>query len=545
MKSITKRLLALSLILCLSVALFGCSNTAERKHSKHFTVFIHNSADEPAKDNKILAKIKEDLGYEFTFEYLVGNLEEKIGVMIAGSDYPDIIGVSGTDTRLIEAGALIPLNEYITEEKTPNLYKHMEPIMKKASFSGDGNLYVFPNYNRFYGEPGEGAYNGAAFWIQKAVLEEFGYPTPKTLDDYFGLIRDYAKKYPTINGMKTIGFEILAATGSEFCLTNAPAQLAGYPNDGGVVVNPETYEAEFYNDDEIAKKYYKYLNQVNDEGLIDPEAFTQTKDQYLAKLASGRVLGMYDQHWNFATAEDSLLNQGLIERQYVPFPITYEGVEPYYRDRPVLNINEGFGISVNCANPEEVINMFETLLSEEWQKIFNWGFEGEDYLVDENGRLYRTPEMREEQGDLVWKAKNKLTAFYAIMPKIQGQYEDGNGAGPGEQPEEFYASLRDYDKNLLDKYGVQRWVDFMNDPPENPVYYPAWQIVLEDGSEAQLANAGATDISIKYLPKLITVAPSKFDGLWKEYVSELSKKNIKAYEDRINEQIQWRLENWK
>jgi len=189
--------------------------------------------------------------------------------------------------------------------------------------------------------------------------------------------------------------------------------------------------------------------------------------------------------------------------------------------------------------------MFETFLSEEWQKIFNWGFEGEDYLVDDEGRMYRTPEMREEQGDPVWKSKNKITSFFALMPKIQGQYEDGNGAGPGEQPEEFYASLRDYDKNLFDQYGVKRWTDFLNSPPENPVYYPAWQIVLEDGSEAQLVNAATTDISIKYLPKLVSTKPANFDKLWDEYVGELSKKNIKAYEDRINEQIQWRLENWK
>ena len=39
---------------------------------------------------------------------------------------------------------------------------------------------------------------------------------------------------------------------------------------------------------------------------MDKEAFAQNYDQYLAKIASGRVLGMFDQRWNFRQGEDSL-----------------------------------------------------------------------------------------------------------------------------------------------------------------------------------------------------------------------------------------------
>lgn len=31
---------------------------------------------------------------------------------------------------------------------------------------------------------------------------------------------------------------------------------------------------------------------------VDPESFTQTYDEYIAKLSTGRVLGMIDQWWN-------------------------------------------------------------------------------------------------------------------------------------------------------------------------------------------------------------------------------------------------------
>jgi putative aldouronate transport system substrate-binding protein len=38
--------------------------------------------------------------------------------------------------------------------------------------------------------------------------------------------------------------------------------------------------------------------------------------------------------------------------------------------------------------------------------------------------------------------------------------------------------------------------------------------------------------------------PDKFDSVWQEYNDAVKKINIKAYEDRINEQIQWRMKNW-
>lgn len=49
---------------------------------------------------------------------------------------------------------------------------------------------------------------------------------------------------------------------------------------------------------------------------------------------------------------------------------------------------------------------------------------------------------------------------------------------------------------------------------------------------------------MKYLPQAILAKPENFEAVWADYVKEIRKLNVKAYEDRINEQIQWRLENW-
>lgn len=127
---------------------------------------------------------------------------------------------------------------------------------------------------------------------------------------------------------------------------------------------------------------------------------------------------------------------------------------------------------------------------------------------------------------------------------MQGTYSDGNATDAGSQPEEFYASLKPEDRALLDAYGHKTWTDFFSPAPENPVYYPAWQIDLIDGSEASVANKQMNDASLKFLPQAIMAGTSQFDSVWDQYVNAYKAINVKAYEDRINEQIQWRLKNW-
>ena len=104
---------------------------------------------------------------------------------------------------------------------------------------------------------------GPAFFIQRAVLKEYDYPQIKTLDEYFKLIEDYATKYPEIDGQPTIGFTSLAFDWRDLGLRNAPQHLLGHPNDGGVLVDPVTNVATRFEGTDIAKPYYRKLNEIN------------------------------------------------------------------------------------------------------------------------------------------------------------------------------------------------------------------------------------------------------------------------------------------
>ncbi|HEX2927273.1 MAG TPA: ABC transporter substrate-binding protein [Ruminiclostridium sp.] len=508
--------------------------------------FISDPGQAPTADNKIYKKIKDELGVTCKYEFLVGDKNQKIGVMIAGGDYPDVVLV-GSDTvgKFTGAGALIPLEDLIAKN-APNLQKHFDPVKNKVKDTSDGHFYVMPDYGRYYNEYKVNVFEGAAFWMQKAVLKDAGYPKVKTLDQYFKIIEDYKAKNPTIEGQPTIGFEVLSEGWRDFCLKNPPEHLIGHPNDGGVVVDPKTDKAEFFWDKDYSKRYYKKLNDENSKGIIDPESFTMNYDQYIAKLSSGRVLGMFDQHWNFSNAELTLKTQKKIERTYAPCPVVFdEGTKDYYQDRPVVNVNTGFAITKNAKDPARIIKFFDAIMSEKWQKILGWGIEGEDYKVDDKGQYYMTPEQRVHYNDQTWRLGNMAYTLWYYGPKMEGSFSDGNACSPGFQAKEYWDALDQYDKDFLKAYGITKQADFFSPAPENRLSYPAWQIDLIDGSPASMANTKVGDIATKYLPKAILAKPDQFDKVWGEYVNTLHKENIQAYVDRINDQLKWRDENWK
>ncbi len=522
------------------------SASAEKLDPIEISFFISDPGQAPTPDNKIYKKIKEELGVTCNFEFLVGDKNQKIGVMIAGGEYPDVITLgSDTVSKFTGAGALVPLEDII-EKDAPNLKKHFDPYKNKVKDVTDGHFYVMPGYGVYYNDFSINVNEGPAFFMQKAVLKDAGYPKVKTLDQYFDLIEKYKAKNPTIEGQPTIGFEVLSEGWRDFCLKNPPQHLIGHPNDGGVVVDNKTNTAEFFWDKDYAKRYYKKLNEINAKGLLDPESFTMNYDQYIAKLSSGRVLGMFDQHWNFSNAELTLKTQKKFERTYAPLPIVFdEGTQDYYMDRPVLNVNTGYAITKSAKDPARIVKFFDALLTEKWQKILGWGIEGEDYKVDDKGMYYMTPEQRVHYNDQTWRLGNMAHTLWYYAPKMEGTFTDGNATGPGGQPKEYFDSLSDYDKEFLKAYGYDQQSDFFSPAPENRVSYPAWQVDLVDGSPAAMANTKVGDIATKFLPKAILAKPDKFDSVWDEYVNQLHKEDIQAYVDRINDQLKWRAENWK
>jgi putative aldouronate transport system substrate-binding protein len=526
------------------------------------SMLIATSEVAPAPGNRIVALMQELLGVTITYELVTPEMQtQRISVLIAGggAGLPDILATGEVEARLTETGALLRLDPFIDSGRFPNIANHIAPYRTRLSWRGGGvpdGLYTLPNYNRFYGEDPHmsPSHYGSGFFIQKRVLEWHGFPdlSNMTLERYFQLLEEFIMANPyTPEGLPHIGFTFPAFPGRVWGMTNPPMFLAGFPNDGGVMVNPATGEARIYAGTEYDRMYFHHLNQMflrnglmpSSAVLVDPEATTQSMDMYFANIANGRVLGMHDQRWGFGTPHDSLVAAGQFDRTFVATMPVFEGRTPWYADRDVLNVHQGFAVSsmVSEERAEHLLAFIDAILSPEWQILLSWGQEGIDYHVDANGIFYRTPEQRLEQDDTVWRQHNRMMAFFDMMPKLQGTLPCGNAFGPGQQPGEFLASLDEYDRWFLEQYNKGTWRDFLNAPPPNPPHYPAWQIGVGTGTPAQIASADMEAAALQHLPAIIMAPDGQFDARWADYVAHIGRIDIAAFEAAMTEGLQERM----
>ena len=85
-----------------------------------FTMFIAMPGSEINDGNEVQQIIAEKTGVRVKETWLTGQTaEEAVGTIIAGGEYPDFIDAGNGSTQMYEAGALVPLDDYI--EKYPNI----------------------------------------------------------------------------------------------------------------------------------------------------------------------------------------------------------------------------------------------------------------------------------------------------------------------------------------------------------------------------------------------------------------------------------------
>lgn len=521
--------------------------SSESDGMKEFTAFFAVPAGtEINDDNEIQQKIAEITGVKVKETWLTGQTaQEAVGTLIAGGEYPDFIDGGDGMAQLYDAGALIPLDDYI--DKYPNIKEFLTEEEWDKLRQDDGHIYWIQQFGNIYGEEKATTHNDEAFWIQTRVLEWAGYPEVHTMDQYFELIEAYNEANPTMeDGTTNIPYTILCDDWRYFCLENAPEFLDGYPNDGSVIVDPEELKIIDYNTTPTAKRYFQKLNEEYQKGIVDPESFTQTYDEYIAKLSTGRVLGMIDQWWDFAyTAGDSIKQQGLDKQgcAYVPLPITIEeGMKnQWHNSGGVLNVASGLGISVDCEDVEGALQFVDDLLGQEVHDLRFWGVEGEDYLVDENGEFYRTDEMRTNASDTAYKASHLCT--YSYFPQYSGTSRDGiNAMKPEYQAKEFYDSLSTNVQECFAAYGAETYVDMLGTSEAPGPWYPMYSHSnnMTTDTEGGLAWAKMGEIKHEYLPKVVMAAD--FESAWEEYMEVYESCNPQAFIDEMQAELDRRME---
>ncbi len=502
------------------------ANDHESGDIKEFTAFFDVSENEINEGNEIMELIAQKIGARCREQWLVGkSAEDAIAGFIASGEYTDFISGS---VALYDAGALVPIDQYW--DNCPNI-KNLMPAQKWEQFrQSDGHIYWIPQFGVVHGRSVEVLHEGEAFWIQTRVLKWADYPDIRTIDEYFALLEAYAAENPVMKDpfhpgeeMDNIPFTVLCDDWRYFCLENPPQFLDGYPNDGSCIVDEETMTVLDYNTSETARRYFKKLNEEYHKGIVDQEFFTQNYQEYLQKLASGRVLGMVDQWWQFAYAVNGTLeimsDQGC---GYVPLPVTIDrSVENQWHVKrgAELSAANGISITVSCEDVEGAMKFINDLLDEEIIKLRYWGVEGEDYNVYENGVYYRTPEQRAAARNPEYSSAR--FCMYPYFPRTEGMLSDGiNAFSPEYQPGEFFDALVPDVKECLLAYGCKSYVDMLGTNEEPGPWYPMYSYSEMLSSESEVGRVWEQMNRVKreYLPRIIMT--DDFDGMWKQYMED-------------------------
>lgn len=485
-----KKVMSTALVAAMTASLLaGCSgqDSAETSGTEaaaggeeggvvELTFYNADGQEDPWTDPVALA-ITEATGVKLKTDYPVSSDDQKIALMIAEQNFPDMIFAKGDASSLIEAGALIDMTDLI-EEYGPNIKKLYGDEFDKLKYSADDpSIYQLSSY-----AVGGSTYKSSGnAQIQWAAIKENNYEQIKTLEQFEQVIKDYLAAHPTNeDGLSNIGLSLSTSDWHWMITMGNPAgYIAEAAPDNGQWIIDENYNAIYKFRSEKVKEYFRWLNRMYNEGILDPEFATQTHEDYIAKIASGRVVALTDTDWDYQDGEKVLKADGKMDKTYAPLAITMdESQKSAVLMYQGLTTGYGVGITTSCKDPVAAIKFLDYLCSDEGQVLINWGIEGVNYEIDENGHRYRTQEEIEySQNDKDYSKKTGV-GFHAYPFPVYGNgVLDSTGSTYTTTSKETVMNeYNEEEKAACEEWGVDLLVDTFPqaDEFEVPPYSAVW-----------------------------------------------------------------------
>lgn len=323
---------------------------------------------------------------------------EQINLAINTESYAEVMmGCMISNKQTVDwasQGILVALDEYISEELTPNLYAFLEqyPAVKGAVTAPDGHIYTLPQLNSApiaYLSP---------FWVNGDWMEALGITDedlPTTIDGLLDLARRMRDEDPNGNGeADEIAISLYDGINS---LKNIWIGAFGLPSVG-IYSEDDGSVAYGLLDTEKMTAWLEFCKTLYDENLIPKDFLTMTQ-------ADQSGLG----------AEDKIG----IAMQAIPSNIWYhdgtsEEKDEWFSSCPMLPVlgsdlsepmlpHTGYGIQTGTfaltdlceanGHVETMLRWVDYLYSEEGSYLIHYGPEGIIYEEDEDGnRITLIPE---------------------------------------------------------------------------------------------------------------------------------------------------------
>ncbi|MDQ6419076.1 extracellular solute-binding protein [Paenibacillus sp. LHD-117] len=322
--------------------------------------------------------IKEKTGITVEWEYTKGSEVEKVNQIFATQDLPDIYtgpAWGGELDAIIKAAKedqLVDLTDKLGQY--PNLAKavakeNVPPALYEKAFDAYGGkqFLMYQNHPATPEDANDWLYG---FYVRKDIAEKVGVDpqSVKTKDDLYNFLAKIKDAKLEENGLPVIplgGFHNGWAVG----IGNTMFYGSDYIDDGsGKLVN--SFFTKQYED------YTLYYRKLIAEGLLDPEAFTQTDPIANEKIKQGRIAVLAAHYPAILDASKDYVKSHP-GSDYIPVgPLERAGAAP---DRPVDLGIQGNNVTVipkKSKNVDAALRLLDYLASDEGFLLVRYGVQG-------------------------------------------------------------------------------------------------------------------------------------------------------------------------
>ena len=505
-----------------------------------FTFYNADGAEDPWTDPVALA-ITEATGVTLDTLYPSDVEVKTVELMIATGELPDLIFAKGDSDILIEQGALIDLSDLI-DEYGPHIKALYGDEYEKLQSSRENPAIYQLCCGRVQDEA---LTSSGTAQLQWAVLAFNDYRIPYTLEEYGDMIREYKARHLNIDGQTTIGITLSVTDWHWYTtLANPSGYIANGAIDNGQWIVSDDYEVQYKHMVGGQKEYYRWLNRMYDEKVLDQEFAIQTHEDYLEKIASGRVLGLLDADWDYTTAENTLKAAGRYERTYAGLPVTIDSSVKCASLAPQGLNTWGIGITTACKDPVRAIQFLDWLCTEEAQILVNWGIEGVNYYYDEDGVRCRTAEEIERaEKNVSYQNETGVGLHSYPFPSYGNTVLDSTGNYFCIlNPESVADSYNEQEQAALEAWDVERLTDIFPqaDEFEKKEYTPLWSRILPEDLGRQLSRLD--EIAREGLIDCVVCTPDKFDSKWDQLQQNLIAAGAYQAQEQMTELLRAEIE---
>ena len=348
---------------------------------------------EDLETNGFTAWYEELTNIHIDWNVIVGDTKEKVPLIMASGDLPDIImGTSMTAAELLsyaDQGLIIPLEPYF-DDYAPNIKKVFEEVQmaRDSSLTPDGHVYAL---NRLVDSFNESMPKRA--WIYQPWLDTLGLDMPTTTEEFRTVLEAFRDQDPNGNGLK----DEVPFAGSD---SSANGEIDSFILNSFLYYDRATYGLELLEDGTVrcnigSEEYregLRYLHGLLVDGLLAPETFTQDRNALKALTEGGEVnqLGAVTAfYWGHFTNENDEKGR---DKEFVAIPVLKgpEGVQ-YAYDRGTLMNGQRFEITNACEYPEAAMRWADYFYDADGMMEMgysaNAGKEGVDWKKADEGVL--------------------------------------------------------------------------------------------------------------------------------------------------------------